>query len=243
MLSNGDMSTWFAIPSKRSPEEAELCLSEWRKMGYKIALWRDLGDPEIPCDLLLVGEYQGYHNSVNALCKEILKLDPAAMFIVSGGDDMKPDPNKQARDITLECGRHFGEAQGKFSDGMPWSTFGVMQPTGDLKLWPQSRVDIICGSPWMGREFCRRMYGGKGPFWHSYYHMWGDEEMHKVCKMLGVLWNRPDVTHFHAHWQRPDTRKPYPEFLHKANEAYAVHEPEFRYREANNWPGHDPLPA
>lgn len=224
------MSVWFAVPSKRPPEEAETCLAEWRKMGYKIALWRDTGDPEIPCDLLLVGEYKGYHNAVNALCKEILKRDPDAEWIVTGGDDTKPDPNKRAEAIAAECTEHFN------------GTFGVMQPTGDLKAWPQSQVDRICGSPWMGREFCRRMYGGNGPFWHSYYHMWGDEEMHKVCKMMGILWNRPDITHFHAHWQRPDTAKPYPEFLKKANAAYAIHAPEFRYRESHNWPGHEPIP-
>lgn len=175
------MNIWFAVPSKRSPEEAETCLSKWREMGYKIALWRDVGDPEIPCDLLLVGEYKGYHNAVNALCREILARDPDAEWIVTGGDDMEPDPNKRAEVIAAECTEHFG------------GTFGVMQPTGDITAWSESHVDRICGSPWMGREFCRRMYGGNGPFWHSYYHMYGDEEMHEVCKSLGLLWNRSDL--------------------------------------------------
>lgn len=256
-------SVWFAVPSKRPPEGAEMCLAEWRKMGYKIALWRDPGDPEIACDLLLVGEYKGYHVAVNTLCREILARDPDAEWIVTGGDDMKPDPHKRAEVIAYECGRYFGEKQKVYRDEptmytdpdgtshssigrFPWSTFGVMQPTGDMKAWPESHVDKICGSPWMGREFCRRMYGGNGPFWHSYYHMYGDEEMHEVCKMLGILWNRADLSHYHHHWIREAREKKQPiicpDFLVKANAAYDIHKPEFAYRKAHNWPGHEPLP-
>ena len=48
-------------------------------------------------------------------------------------------------------------------------TFGVMQPTGDR--WGErngiATIDRIAGSPWMGREFCRRMYHGSGPMYNG----------------------------------------------------------------------------
>jgi len=227
------VSVWYAIPSKRPVAEAEMCLSQWREKGYRLALFRDAGDEPIPCDLLLTGEYGGYHVAVNALCKEIMARDPEASWIVTGGDDMKPDPNKMPSEIAAECEAHFG------------GTFGVMQPTGDMKLWSESRVDKICGSPWMGREFCRRMYGGNGPFWPNYYHMFGDEEMHEVAKKLGILWNREDLSHYHHHFIREarEKGKPIvcPDFLIKANAAYDVHLPEFKWRKAHGFPGHEPI--
>jgi hypothetical protein len=223
------MSVWFAIPSKRPPEEAEPCLSKWRAQGYKIALWRDEGDPEIKADLLIVGEYQGYHHAVNALCRAIMALDPEASWIVSGGDDMCPDPKKCADEIAAECTAHFG------------GTFGVVQPVGDTWGDPQR----ICGSPWMGREFCRRMYQGRGPFCEAYYHMWGDEEMHELCKARGILWNRPDLSHYHHHWIREAqaSKQPLkaPAFLARAIPCYEGLMPLYRARKAANYPGHEPI--
>lgn len=218
------MSVWFAIPSKRSPADAEKCLGKWRKLGYKIALWRDPGDSPILCDLLLEGRYKGYHVAVNKLVREILARDPEAQWIVTGGDDIDPVAGKQAEVLARECSQHF---QG---------TFGVMQPSGDTWCTPNS----FCGSPWMGREFCRRMYGGHGPFSEAYYHMYGDNEMWHVAKALGILWDRPDLVHYHHHWSREG--KPEPEFLKLACKAHGTLAKLFQERKAAGFPGHEPIP-
>lgn len=220
------MSVWFAVPSKRTPAEAEVALSQWRAKGYKIALWRDEGDEDIACNLLLSGQYPGYHGAVNALCREIIALDQEADWIVTGGDDMLPDPNRAPDEIAAECTAHFG------------GTFGVMQPTGDHWASP----DKICGSPWMGREFCRRMYGGQGPFCEAYPHMWGDEEMHEVTKAMGILWNRDDLSHFHNHFQRDrkHSMADRPDWMVRNDSFYQKYKPIFDARKRAGFPGHEP---
>ena len=61
-------------------------------------------------------------------------------------------------------------------------------------------IDRVCGSPWIGREFARRVNGGRGPWHPDYFHMFVDEHMQNVAKFLGVLWQRRDLIHFHQHW-------------------------------------------
>jgi len=95
---------------------------------------------------------------------------------------------------------------------MPMATFGVMQPTGHRygddamgrARWPDAPayIDRICGSPWIGREFARRVNQGRGPWWPEYFHMHVDEELFNVAKGLGVLWQRRDLIHYHDHWGR-----------------------------------------
>lgn len=134
-------------------------------------------------------------------------------------------------------------------------TFGVMQPTGDR--WgenpkhhrPEMRsayIDRVCGSPWMGREFCRRINGGNGPLWSEYRHMYEDEELYDVAMKLGILWQRPDLIHYHEHWGRkPDaTTDDMPEFLKAANSTEEWNKAKALYerRRAAGFPGHEPLP-
>jgi len=141
---------------------------------------------------------------------------------------MSPDPNHPPEQIAAECSEHFG------------GTYGVMQPVGDRF----GAVRSICGSPWMGREFCRRIYGGKGPFFEGYYHMWGDEEMCEITKKLGILWQRPDLVHYHHHGAREKgLRKPMPHWMRVANDAYMTYRPLFLKRKRAGWPGYEPLPA
>lgn len=220
------MSVWFAVPSKRTPAEAERSLSKWRERGYKIALWRDPGDEPIEADLVISEPYRGYHVAVNALCRLILAMDPAAEWVVTGGDDMDPDPGKRAEEIAAECTAHFG------------GTFGVMQPTGDK--WAASAVDQINGSPWMGREFCRRMYGGRGPWFEEYRHMWGDSEQCEVTKRMGILWQRPDLSHYHHHQAREGG--PVPAWMRRNNDCYRQYQALFESRRRAGYPGHEPIP-
>lgn len=231
------MSTWFAIPSKKPAPEAQACIDKWRSMGYKTAIWRDDGDAEVECDLLMTGAYQGYAIAVNALCRAVLLHDGDAEWIVTGGDDADPDLTHAPEDIARECTEHFG------------GTFGVMQPTGDR--WgetPGERghsrgrgayIDLVAGSPWLGREWCRRMYGGQGPLWPGWGHMFEDQELQDLATQYSVFWQRPDLVHYHNHWGRIMGRMP--EYMRKANAEFNVSAEIFRQRKAANFPSHEPI--
>ena len=213
------MSVWMCCPAARPEEQSTVPL--WWSKGYKTALWRDPGAPPIKADLIIMGEYPGHSVSNNRLIKTVLELDPTCDWCVSAGDDVEPDPDHAPDDISAECSGHFKAMT-------PLGTFGVMQPTGDRwledhyrKQFPDepAHIDRICGSPWIGREFARRAYHGNGPWWPEFVHMYNDEHMQVVCKKLGILWQRRDLTHMHKHWARKDrpTEADMPEFLKYAN--------------------------
>jgi hypothetical protein len=230
------MSVWFAIPSKRSPYEAEPVLKLWRELGYKIALLTDDQETRNVHLQIVSVRYEGYSKSVNCLVERILGGDPEASWIVSGGDDVEPDTCHTAEEIASQCAGHFA------------GTFGVMQPTGDR--WADGSIDRICGSPWMGRDFCRRMNGGNGPFWPEYWHMFPDEEMQEVAKLLGILWQRRDLVHRHNHFCRVGEavdwakgRANMPAFLQEANSAahWQKYKDLFQSRKNAGFPGHEPV--
>lgn len=139
------------------------------------------------------------------------------------------------------------------SDGFG-GTFGVMQPTGDRwgddaasrKRFGEDRgayIDRVAGSAWIGREFVRRTYGGNGPMWPEYFHMFNDEELQQVAEKLGVFWQRRDLTHFHQHCQREEVigqgHGPRPEFLEKAysRENWNAMKAIYESRKAAGFPG------
>lgn len=295
------MSVWLAIPSKRPVEQVAPVLQLWRDRGYKIALFRDWADDPIgvqagygekrvdaPIVELVDRKYPGYAVAVNLLIGHVLEVDPEAEWIVTGGDDIEPEPNKTAKEIEWECKGHFfkenvlseyrlGKWHGR-DHGPVMETFGVMQPTGDRwgehrgthkwEPWPDhpercircgqgedspphahgAYADRVCGSPWLGREFCARMYGGKGPYWPEYTHMGVDEELQAVALKLGVLWQRPDLTHYHRHWGRAQEGHQYaeagsmPEFLKAANSVaeWDRYKRIFNARRAAGFPGSEP---
>jgi hypothetical protein len=107
-------------------------------------------------------------------------------------------------------------------------------------------IDRICGSPWMGREFCRRMYQGSGPLYNGYYHNFADEELQNVARKLGVFWQRRDLCQEHRHWARPrgDVRD-MPEWAAKINDPkqsdWERSKALFQKRKAAGFPGHEPL--
>ena len=275
------MSVWFAVPSARPAPEVNARMDKWRAMGYKVALWRDQihgigGRGENPrCDLLFGGtQYPGYSITVNQLAKTILfgneyfLGDPGVEWIVTGGDDTDPDPNKRAEEIAAECSEYFAKLHSGIKPGdsltvesltaaiygVRCRTFGVMQPTGDRwgenEDWARAKypdrpayIDRICGSPWMGREFCRRMYGGNGPMWPEYFHMFNDEELQCVAEKLGVLWQRRDLIQYHDHWGRDGFGAKAPEFLDRANSPanWDAMKTIFETRKAAGFPGHEPI--
>lgn len=254
------MSVWYCIPSKRQFDEAELVLAKWRERGYKIALWVDSALEGIQrkmilksCDLVLgtEGPYPGYTVAVNALMREVLKDDAEAEWLVTGGDDVEPDPNYTAEQIAEQCSEHFANLHQDSGPG--GATFGVMQPTGDRwgddahgrARWPTAPayIDRVLGSPWFGREYVRRMYGGNGPLCQEYTHMFEDEEAQNVALKLGVLWQRRDLTHYHNHWGRGGDQAACPEFLrHVAgDEHWAFSKAIFERRQREGYPGHEPI--
>jgi len=244
------LSVWLAIPSKRPPEEAEKCLKEWRERGYKIAVYIDGESPVPNCDYSVWDfKYPGYAIAVNRLCGHILDVDPQAEWIVAAGDDTLPDPNHSAEEIAEECRYHFEDFNGGNARD---ETFGVMQPTGDRDFGDAQGpyIDRVAGSPWIGREFARRMYGGNGPYWPDYTHMGVDEEIQAVAIKYGVFWQRPDLIHYHDHWGRPRKGEKMgmadrmPDFLAKANspEEWKRYKAIYAARKAAGFPGSEPIP-
>lgn len=231
--------TWLCIPSKRPAAEVNSTLDGWRMQGYRVAVWRDPGDEPVNCDLLIQEPYQGYARAVNALTAAVLEMDPSCDWCVAAGDDTEPDPNHTADEIAGQCTKHFG------------GTFGVMQACGDR--WGEdpslpnchpmrtAYIDRVCGSPWLGREFCERMYRGTGPMFEGYFHMHVDEELQAVAVKLGVLWQRRDLIHLHRHWARETGVRPaFLEFVNSPqhwNQAKRL----FETRKSEGFPGHQPL--
>lgn len=249
------MSVWFCIPSKRPRPEAQACIDRWREMGYLVAIRRDIGDETVDCDLLQYGTYEGYAKAVNGLIADVMKFDTDAQWFVTGGDDTDPDPKKRAYVIAAECEEYFSNGYFKCPSetlqGMPlevFKTFGVMQPTGDR--YAGGSIDRIAGSPWIGREFAERAYGGNGPYWPEYKHMFVDEEIREVAMRLGVYWMRPDLIHLHRHIYRESldinaraVPKPVPDFLREANSPahWQKYQAMYLERKAAGFPGHEVL--
>lgn len=203
------MSVWLTIPSARPAPEIAERLGKWRAMGYKIALWRngphatpDGSDIKDLVDWsMYTPDYRGWAFSCNFVMKMMFGANDDCDWCVCGGDDTEPDPNQFAHEIAEQCSGWF---QG---------TFGVMQPTGHRwgadEPWAKmthpnepAYIDRICGSPWIGRSFAERAHGGAGPFHPEFFHMFADEALQEYAKMLGILWQRRDLTHFHDHPRR-----------------------------------------
>jgi hypothetical protein len=250
-------NVWFVIPSARPPAEAQACFQKWLDRGYRVAVWRDSRDSLVTDFLqplgdramVITGEYPGYAEAVNLLQKAVFSRDRQCHWIVTGGDDTEPDPNHTPEEIAVQCALHFCKpVLGDSNEAVVfWSgSFGVMQPTGDR--FAGGAIDRVAGSPWIGREFCRRMYGGAGPYWHEYQHMFVDEEIQEVAVKLGVFWQRPDLTHHHQHFMRVGTTNAAkeaapPAHLVQANSPghWQFYRGLFQGRKAAGFPGHEPI--
>lgn len=197
--------------------------------------------------------YPGYARAVNALVLDVIQFDPQAEWFVTGGDDVEPDMNHTAEEIARHTGQFFAAKRHgivKAHGEQLLDTFGVMQPTGDR--FAGGSIDRICGSPWMGREFCKRVNGGRGPLWPEYPHMFVDNELQLVAQKLGVFQQRPDLIHLHHHFTRATTdlhsgTKPsqIPAHLLEANsqQHWQRYQALFNARQGAGFPGHEPLPV
>jgi hypothetical protein len=179
------VSAWFAIPSARRSEDAGPCLRAWRERGYLIALLRDDFEPdflELADHVVAPRRYQGWASAVNILARVVLEADPECRVLITGGDDVYPAPD-HVTFLEQQFVHHFN------------GTLGVMQPDGHLDWSPMAPQ--IAWSPWLGREWCLRANGGKGPLWPEYFHGWADLELRQVASRLGLFWSRPDLTQRH----------------------------------------------
>lgn len=249
------MSVHLCIPSIR-PNGGTVPL--WVERGYKVCLVRQGPPVEIPGVVnIMTDHYLGWAASINLAVAHVLENDPEMEWCVGGGDDTEPDPNHTPEEIARECedyftGRYFSEHKLKGADfedayvdeSLRMGTFGVMQAIGDLKLWPNSRIDTFAGSPWLGRSWCERAHQGRGPMDDRFHHNHGDEALQCVAQKYGVFWQRPDLIHKHCHALREPGGQ-LPDFLlpvfspQQWTESTAL----FNNLKAADWPGCEPLPV
>lgn len=238
----------YAIPTC-NPTRAKKVTQAWRDQGYQVALIVDhkktgqflWGDES--ADLVIeMRRYLGYYESINMLNrffregllpqKNVVSVFNVATLerpevVVTGGDDIYPDPTMSGPAIVEEM-------QTKNPDG-----FWVMQPIGDMVAMPGT--ERICGSPWFGPAWQRRAYQGNGPFCGAYFQFYGDEELFEVSKKLGVLIQREDLTQRHDHYHRNGGPKKtdYQEF--NENHFWKSDRETFLKRKKRGWPDHVPL--
>lgn len=249
------MSVWYAIPSARPAAEARTVLSEWRCRGYKIALLRQGESLAGMCDMgmhIETDHYLGWAYSVNRLAQTIVARDPTAQWIVTGGDDYLPDRRYTAQQIAEDCYKHFLRESDKAlkASGQPYriadymalsGSFGVMQPTGDrYGAGTKADIETAAASPWIGREWILRSYGGSGPLWDWYYHYFADTELQHVAQHQGVFWQRPDLTQEHKHWTR-EAVQVMPSHLAEPTRRFVDDRILFEARQAKGFPGHEPI--
>jgi len=223
---------WYVVPSaKRKDEWSTIPL--WQEMGYRVAVFRDPHMEKLDVDANFHFPYKGYAASVNQMVKYLLETRKQIDWIVTGGDDIEPDPHCKPGIIAQELTHHFG------------GTFGIMQPTGDQTHMRQGNTcatERVCESPWMGRDWCLRSYQGNGPLCSLYYHFFVDEELHNVARALGVLLHRRDIVQYHHHWTRSGThRRDRPEYLAEAKLNWAEAKKLFEYRRDSGFPESVPL--
>lgn len=216
------MNVWYCIPSA-NPERCVRAFEAWKAQGYKCAVLVNKPDHEVlTADLVVrVDKYKGYFASVNRLAKLVV-AEHEADIVVTGGDDMLPDPTKRADEIGAEF-------LARFPDG-----YGVMQPTGD----DLPGTKDICGSPWMGRRWIERAYGGDGPLCGEYFHFYGDLELKELAGELGVLWQRDDLRQYHDHWIRRGGIAATTSYQRRNETAFFdVDKSVYAARKAAGWPG------
>lgn len=215
-----DPQVWFAIPTA-SAENCARTLPAWRERGYRIALFQDGEGFDASADRIVREQrYPGWGAAVNDLCRRAVPT--SADVIVTGGDDMLPDPDRSAVEIA-------GEFLERFPD-----RFGVMQPEGagyDLHRY--------CGSPWLGAAWARSMYRGTGPLFPGYRHNWADNELFWVARGMRALWRRPDLSQAHEHFSLRGEAPP----PHWVNNAAGRDRADLQLLVARTWsmfPGHEP---
>lgn len=225
------MTVWVLIPSAASHGQARVCVTSWQASGYKVAILAEDGRTLGADWACQQDRYPGYAASVNKLARTVLENDLWCRVVVAAGDDMFPDPKRHADEITHEFISHFG------------GCLGVMQPCGDpwrlgTSEVPQARR--VAGSPWLGREWCRRANMGKGPLWEGYYHCFEDNHLAETAERLGLMWWNENVSQRHEHFLRHG--RPVPAHAKHAYDRFAEDQATFERLKAEGFPGSELLP-
>ena len=186
------------------PDRAQAAAKLWLDAGYGLVFYQD--DKTLPFVeharvSTIVGPYGGFWRAINIMAQ--FALDDNAAVCLYAGDDHEPDPKKSAHEIGEEYLQRFANG------------FGVMQPSGDKQGADESgrsAAQRIAGSPWFGRDWIKRAYGGNGPVDGRYHSFYADESLYEVARKLGVYWMRDDLCQLHKHWSWGHTnRQPYHE--------------------------------
>lgn len=215
---------YYAVPSARPAIEAQACFDAWRDMGYAVAATRKRPDLELD-RLICLPEYPGLWCATNHLAKVILEDDPECQIVVTGGDDVWPDLHKRAEKIADEFLAHFK------------GTLGVMQAKG-----PTPGHDRCAWAPFLGRVWCERAFGGRGPTEPAFWHTHGDAYLFAVAERWGLLWQRDDILVEHRKWNYQPGRQRPPHLI-KAKEMWQADKELYDRLMASGMPGSKLLPS
>ena len=229
LLTEKPLTVWYAIPTVK-PEECGETFAKWKAMGYKTAALVDGAtlDPQNADLIIRTDAYPGYGAAVNRLARAA--VEHGADIVVTGGDDISPDPRYSVSEIAADFGRHFR------------GTLGVMQPYREADPVTGGEAGSAV-SPWLGKEWILRAYQGKGPLNEAYHHYFTDTELRDVAIHHGLYWENHGVEQFHDIWSRglsqnmQEFRRNHPSYL---NHAFEKQSDDYRLcveRRAAKWPG------
>lgn len=213
--------------------KAEATARAWASKGYVPVVMLDPGyRMNAGAGSWMVGpaRFPGYYRVITGIVSQA--FCDGADLVTCIGDDMDP-PEQGAECIADMYFANFGR------DG-----FGVLQGTGDMQSVDQSGRQAsarVCGSPTFGRAWKALAFQGKGPFgdygFKSYY---GDELLHDVADLLGVLWNEPTIKILHRHWSYGLAKRE--EYHERASQNWQEDQAIYFRLKAEGYPGHEPLP-
>jgi hypothetical protein len=208
---------WVVWPTCQ-PEIASRQVAKWRDLSYHVGLLVE-GEADIPgADFIIRQEkWRGFPAAANMLCAEAIKR--GAKVVCVAGDDIEPDPQTPGPEILDRYHKHFPD------------DYGVMQPTGDKF----GAFDTCCISPWIGRQFIERTYGGSGPYFEGYNHCFCDKELQDVAKKLERFYQVPNLCQRHNHWTRTRVEAPHHE---RIKATIGADETLYRARWGANFPGY-----
>ena len=181
---------WVCFPSV-IPEKGQKAALRWREKGYRVGVYaQDSVFINSEIDWVGIGmEYQGYWWACDRIVRAV--AEQGAEVFVLAADDMDPDPNHTAEEISAEYLE-------RFPDG-----YGIMQPCGDRQGMDSTGKPAsarICGSPWFGTGWLKRGFGGEYIVPTDFFHFYGDEILKEVAEKLDILWMRDDLIQDHQHW-------------------------------------------